>query len=875
LTILIELIYNLSILVSISLAAGLIPRSLDKPRQEGLMQGLLFGLATMAGMLHPLTLSPGLIFDGRSVMISLAAAFFGPWAAVVAGVLAASLRLYQGGAGAYVGVGSILAAAGCGLIFYWRFGSFGGRRLGFKLLLLMGFVTTFAVLLLMLLLPGGQGWVVLAKIGFPMMVSFPLATGLIGMVLFFSLERRQLLQEKEAYCQQLITDQRRMEEVIEELTATEEELRSQQETLAHQYRKLDEQSKELEKSSAKNKALLRALPDLAFNLDCQGKFLDYHDRDASLLHFTPDLIGKPMEQVLPHDLAVTVDQLLGELLLSKEMQSTIYLLEIDGTIQTLDMRMVLTEAGEILVLVRDVSLEKASEASLQKSEERFRNYFNSSPTGIFIADEQGNYLDVNPAACKMTAYPREELLGKNLLELVPEAEHHLARESFADLLSTGRTSVETSYRRRDGSLGYWRVEGANLGDGTGIGFVVDLTRLHAYQQELIQAKEKANEASLAKSRFLANMSHEIRTPLNGLMGFAQLLAETALDQEQSEYLKLMKGSSDVLLRVVGDILDHAKIESGKLELEQVPFGLASLVEDVEGMFRLVARQKGVSLKTTVADEIPEHLVGDSFRLRQILVNLVGNAVKYTTAGSVALDVRLLNVRSRTEVNLIFTVSDTGIGIPPEKIEHIFDNFVQGDSSSTRRFGGSGLGLAIARGLAELMGGSLWVESRPGEGSVFYFSCVLEVAVEIEVPPGSNLFLPVVDTPSEAGLALVVEDEPVSRMVADKLLRKLGWRTLVANDGAEGVKAWQEGNPDLILMDIQMPVMDGYQATGRIRSLEPAGQSQVPIIALTAHALLEDKEKCLAAGMSDYLTKPIDAAKLKAMLDKWSLRNSSR
>ncbi len=867
-----ELIFNLGVLISISLMTGFIPHQ-EKKWQESIYQGTLLGLAAVIGMLHPLVITPGLIFDGRSIMISLAGAFFGPVAAGIAAAIAGALRLYQGGMGTFMGVSTILVSALLGSWYYaWR----RRRRIwqvSYLQLYLLGLAVHASLVLLMFTLPQGAGLKVFAIVGLPLLAIFPLATILIGGIIKFSLERRNMLKTLEDNYRELNEGKQHTEAVLQELTATEEELRAQQQVLEAQYALLRQQKEELEKSNAKNVALLAAIPDLVFILNTQGVITDFHASDPATLLLPPgSFLGKGFAEVLPPDVAVGVKQMIEELFRTGEIQRFNYQLEINGKVADYELRAIKAGAEEIYAIVRDTSEDKALENALAASEKRFRSYVENSPTGIFIANGLGDYCDVNPAACQITGYSREELLGMNLLDLIPESAQALAQASFAKVRGDGQAEVDVPFLRRDGSLGYWRVQAVALDDGTYIGFVVDLTQMHAYQEELKQAKDAALAANVAKSRFLANMSHEIRTPLNGLMGLGQLLAETQLDQGQRDYLYLMKQTADVLLKVVGDILDYAKIEAGKLELENKPFRLAEILNDALGMFQYSARQKNLELALHLEQGMPEEYSGDAFRLRQVLANLLGNAVKYTESGEISVTV----TRNPIQDDLIevqFAVRDTGVGIPQEQAEHIFDDFVQGDSSSTRRYGGTGLGLAISRGLVEKMGGRIWVETSPGQGSCFYFTCSLrpesqsskDLLASAESHPDKNIT-------AASGIILIAEDEPISRMVAVKLVNSFGWEALAAKDGQEAVALWQQGDIAAILMDVQMPVMDGYQATAVIRQLEAAeGMAPVPIIALTAHALTDDREKCLAEGMSDYLTKPVDAQKLKTTLLKWTAK----
>jgi len=381
-----------------------------------------------------------------------------------------------------------------------------------------------------------------------------------------------------------------------------------------------------------------------------------------------------------------------------------------------------------------------------------------------------------------------------------------------------------------------------------------------------QEKLAANAASHAMSTFLATMSHEIRTPLNAILGMNDLLAETSLDSAQLEYLTIARSASETLLRLIDDILDLSKIEAEKLKLDTAPFWLSEVVNEVMGMLSVRAFQKKISLESSLSNRVPDWISGDSYRLGQVLINLLGNAIKFTEAGSVSMRVDFVST-SGNEVVLKFSVTDSGIGIPSDKLLTIFDNFTQADSSTTRNYGGSGLGLAISRRLVEMMGGELCVESTPGQGSCFYFTSRFAIPLEIpeealptvaEAKPGRNLSV------------LLVDDNKDNRTVLCAYFRKTGHSVETAVNGEEGVAKIRQGNYDLVLMDMEMPVMDGYTAVSLIREWEmETGKTPLPIIALTANALKEDQQRSLDAGCTAHLTKPIHKEKLLEVVGEYA------
>ena len=381
--------------------------------------------------------------------------------------------------------------------------------------------------------------------------------------------------------------------------------------------------------------------------------------------------------------------------------------------------------------------------------------------------------------------------------------------------------------------------------------------------ELQSAKASAEAANLAKSQFLANMSHEIRTPMHGVLGMAELSLATESLQESRGHIETLYASAQGLLHVLNDILDFSKVEAGKMTLEQIPFSLRDLINDVGNVAGPQAASKALVLAYRVADGLPDTLIGDPGRLRQILVNLMGNAIKFTLSGSVSLEVMATGVGGTGDrVSLHFLVRDTGIGIAREKLGTVFEAFGQADSSVTRRFGGTGLGLAICSQLVKLMGGRIWVESTPGIGSTFHFTCLLRSGKAGDVAkPKFNL-----EEMEKPLRIMLAEDNPVNQKVAAAVLSKRGHRLKVVSTGLEALRAWEAEDFDVILMDNQMPEMDGVEAVRRLRAREASSQRRrTPVIALSASALIGDRERFLDAGMDAYLAKPFRPEELCALL----------
>jgi len=545
-------------------------------------------------------------------------------------------------------------------------------------------------------------------------------------------------------------------------------------------------------------------------------------------------------------------------------------------------------AGSILLLslIWNRRLQRSVEKHTRlyaESEKRLREIFENSPDAIFVIDRSGHIITANTQASVLVKVKKQDLLSKTIYDLAPERFHNEVQSNLDLWFSGELEQCEGFSKASDGTELPIEMTGSlhDIDERKTLQLHIrDISMRKEAEEQMLTAKwmaeeakelsdnarEMAEKASQAKSEFLANMSHEIRTPLNGIVGMVQLLADTPLNSEQQNCIDTIMQSSTGLLKIISHVLDISKIEAGQMDIRESVIDLRAMCDNLYYLFEPAANQNGIRLSCECQENVPSYVLGDEGLLEQVLVNLLGNAVKFTHKGSVSLNIEC-HSKNAKGAELYFQVIDTGIGIEKEKQATIFDKFTQADSSNKRLYGGTGLGLAICKQLIELMGGTIGLISSRGKGSTFYFNLILPQAnhpAAIKTPEADKA--KTISNPNVR--VLLVEDNKVNQQVAIAILKKAGCTVDAVDNGQDAIQQIRKATYHVVLMDCQMPIMDGFEATARIRAMDEPLRN-LPIIAITAHALKEDQEKCIESGMNDYVSKPVSRQILIDMINKYT------
>ncbi|MBF0584955.1 MAG: response regulator [Magnetococcales bacterium] len=698
--------------------------------------------------------------------------------------------------------------------------------------------------------------------------------------------------------------------------------------------RLTDSMEQLSASEERFRSLVQTIPDIVYKIDSEGRFTFLNKSIERLGYHQSELIGKHFSEIIHsadvHDASLEkVLERLGRgtshpnqklfderrsgvrmtvglelrLRTKKGHSETIYELKnIDSNLLSVEVNStgLYGDVGSetsyrsrqyvgTVGVIRDITDRQKAQNALAEERKLLRQLVDAVPLPIFLFEAEGQLILSNEAFQQFVGIPGDSLDGVFLNELFCLEDQHSVRgllESLHQDPDADRVHQELTVKAGDDSLRILNVTLLKFHKTaqeklTIIGVMVDVTEERAFTVQLIQAKKEADrlarqaaEASRAKGDFLANMSHEIRTPLNAVIGLTHLCLQTPLTEQQRDYLAKVGLSANALLQLINDILDFSKIEAGKLTMEKSGFALEKVLGGVATILGIKSQEKGLELLLETRSNVPGRLLGDSHRLGQILTNLAGNAVKFTEKGRVSITTELLEEKTGTVV-LQFSVRDTGIGMSAEQVGNLFQEFSQGDSSITRKYGGTGLGLAISKRLVEMMGGQIQVESAPGQGSCFRFTAEFSKWANAPSPA-----VPIAGTTGQPGSrtaygdrsrltgqkVMLVEDNEINQQVAKELLEQVGIQVTIARHGQEAVNLLQQLSVDQVLMDLQMPVMDGLTASRIIR--QTLKLAQIPIIAMTANALVGDREKCLAAGMNDHIAKPVVPEELYNTLLKW-------
>lgn len=596
-----------------------------------------------------------------------------------------------------------------------------------------------------------------------------------------------------------------------------------------------------------------AIPDELYPLfEAISQSYGHYDSDRELLERAMDLSSAELQE---SNLRLRKELSLQTTAISK-LKSSLGALKIDD--DTWDSSN-LVKVAEFIAL--EIERRKEAETALRYSRQAYKTLVETAPDIIYRVNKEGYFTYVNPMGFNISGFTEDEVYNMRYIDVVRD---DYKKRMGAFYIKQVRDKTESTYMefpmRNTRGREIWVGQKVQIlykdGEYDGVLAIArDITEVRKIREDLKKAKIDAEASSKAKEAFLANMSHEIRTPMNAIVGMSKLLKQTDINSEQAKYLNAITTSSSNLIVLINDILDLSKIESGKLELEELGFSLSDLIDSLFYAQKMLADQKGIDFHYTIDSHIPKALYGDPYRLNQILTNLINNAIKFTTDGRVELSVHLKQSDKKSTI-IEFRIKDSGIGIPREKLDRIFDTFSQADTSITRKYGGTGLGLAITRHLVLLMNGEVDVQSTPNVGTEFKVRVPLNIADKIDIKVEEKMDSDLLEL--QGMKLLLVEDNRINRLLAFSLLNKWGIKYDWAEHGADAIELVKENAYDIILMDMQMPIMDGLEATEIIRNQLHV---DTPIIAFTANAFQDDAQKCLKAGMNDVVTKPFEPSVL--------------
>lgn len=673
---------------------------------------------------------------------------------------------------------------------------------------------------------------------------------------------------------------------ITERKTAEEQLRNYQDHLEQEVR---ERTGELQDSRQRFSDIIEFLPDATFVVDREGKVVSWNHAMAELTGVAKErMIGKGDYEYAVHLYGKRAPVLI-DLILTNKVESVYGPMKYgDNTFQVetflgrlnagkgahvaIKASPLLDEQGNItgaIESVRDITKRKEAELAVKEQLVFIQALIDAIPSPIYYRDRQGVFQLCNDAFSTLVGRAHSEVIGAPLNEIF-DAEFVQRHAELERPLLEGQDQLvyESQVLSASAPINAVMVHKASHKDAEGkvlgiVSVITDISDRKRMEVELLQAKDAAEAASQAKSRFLATMSHEIRTPMNAIMGLTDITLQSDLDPKQQQDLHAVMDSARHLLDVINDILDFSKIEADRLELEEIPFNMASVLGPLGHTFASQAQKQEVALTLDVDTNIPPSLLGDPFRLRQVLINLLGNALKFTKKGEVCLKASLVKMDEEDGADVEFTVRDSGIGIPADQLKLIFESFSQAEGNISRRFGGTGLGLSISSRLVEIMGSELMVTSTPRKGSEFRFVVRFGIGRESDVPKER------VEVQSDRSLRiLVAEDNELNAKVAVQLFQRMGHDASAVYDGWDAVETLDQEDFDAVFMDLEMPNMDGLEATRRIRAGESGEKNKnIPIVAMTAHALSEVRDHCLKAGMSGFATKPIEYNRLKKAVDE--------